>query len=596
MNKPLQERTFTFRDAVKGFKRIISFVAEDRKLFIILCILAFFNAFLDPIATYLFSRIIYSVTNPFMLFGISAAFLFFIIWAIVAFLSISLGRVSGMRGTLLDERARVRFYTEVDNHVLRLPLSFHKSINSGVLWDKINVAGVSIKDVMSQAVVPLFPQVISIIVMLGISFFVNWIFGVIFLVAAIIYILSIARSAIPNAFFQRRVQSTYSIARGHATDTMANVRAVKDFTAEDHEHDRSNDLFKTKGLSIFSDYVIHLNKFQYSQSMIVFVTRVFVFLLSIFFILKGNMNVSELVLLNMYIGSIFTPIRDFSKQWMNIQKGILAVEDVDEIINKPQEIYIPKNSNTIPYKLEGSMKFDHVSFAYESGQKILDDVSFDVMQGQVVALVGESGVGKSTTMDLISAYHFATEGAVSIDGIDVRDIPLQQLRSQIGVVPQETVLFNDTVKNNLSYGNFKATELEIIAAAHKAHCFDFIQKFPHTWDTLVGERGLKLSVGQKQRISIARAILRNPRILILDEPTSALDAGTEKIITESLEELMKGRMTFIIAHRLSTVRRADLILVFKDGKIIERGTHKGLLMNKEGEYKRLYDLQIGLHD
>lgn len=596
MQKNPIERTFTFRDAVRGFKRIISYVSGDRKQFVILCVIAFINAFLDPTATYLFSRIIYGVTNPFLIYGFSAAVTFFVLWVITAFFSISLGRISAMRGTFMDEKARIRFYTEVDDHILRLPLSFHKSTNSGILWDKINTAGVSIKDIMSQAVIPLFPQVFAILFMLGISFFVNWIFGTIFLISAIIYVISISRSAIPNAFFQRKVSAAYNVARGHATDAMANVRAVKDFTAEDHERDKSSDLFQKQGLALFIKFVTHINKFQYSQSMIVFVTRVATLSLSLLFILKGRMNVSELVLLNAYIGSIFVPLRDFSKQWWMIQKGILAVDDVDEILKKEEEVYIPKNANTIPYKFEGSLAFDHVSFAYESGQNILNDVSFAVMQGQVVALVGESGVGKSTTMDLISAYHFATEGKVLIDGIDVRDIPLQQLRSQIGVVPQETVLFNDTVKNNLMYGNFKATEQEIIAAAHKAHCFDFIQKFSHTWDTLVGERGLKLSVGQKQRISIARAILRNPRILILDEPTSALDAGTEKIITESLEELMQGRTTFIIAHRLSTVRRADLILVFKDGKIIERGTHKGLLMNKEEEYKRLYDLQIGLHD
>jgi subfamily B ATP-binding cassette protein MsbA len=596
MQKNPPERTFTFRDAVKGFRRVISYVAEDRTQFIILCVIAFITAFLDPVATYLFSRIIFGITNPFMLFGISAAIVFFGLWAIAHFFTITLSRISTMRGTLLDEKARVRFYTEVDDHVLHLPLSFHKSINSGVLWDKINTAGVSIKDIMSQAVIPLFPKVISIIVMLGISFYVSWIFGLIFLASSILYIISLVRSAVPNAFFQRKVQSTYAIARGHATDTMANIRAVKDFTAENHERERSMDLFKKQGFSIFQKYVVHLNKFQYSQSMIVYGTRVVVLMLSLTFVLKGLINVSELVLFNAYISNIFIPMRDFSRQWANIQRGILAVEDVDEIIGVNEEIYIPKNIDSIPYNLQGSIRFDHVSFSYELGQKIVDDIDFEVKQGQVVALVGESGVGKSTMMDLISAYHFATEGKVLVDGIDIHDIPLQQLRSQIGVVPQETVLFNDTVKNNLMYGNFNATEHEIFEAARKAHCYDFIQKFPQKWDTLVGERGLKLSVGQKQRISIARAILRNPKILILDEPTSALDAGTEKVITESLEELMNGRTTFIIAHRLSTVRRADLILVFKDGKIVERGTHTDLLSNKNGEYKRLYDLQIGLHN
>jgi ABC-type multidrug transport system fused ATPase/permease subunit len=595
MQKKSPERTFTFRDAVKGLRRVISYVAEDRSKFIILSVAAFVTAFLEPISTYLFSKIIFGVTDPFLIHGVSAAIVFFVIWVIVSFLNISLNRISTMGGVFLDEKARIRFYIEVDDHVLRLPLSFHKTINSGVLWDKINTAGVAITDIMSKSVVPLFPQAISILVMLGISFYVNWIFGLIFLVGSVLYIMSMSRSVIPNARFQRKVSSTYFIARGHATDTMANIRAVKDFTAEDHERTKSIRFFEKDGLSIYHKYLVIVNKFQYSQSMISFGTRGVVLFLSLYFILKGHMNVAELVLFNAYVGSIFTPLRDFSRQWWVIQKGILAIQDVDEIIHKHEEIYVPKTPTIITQPLGGSIRFDHVSFVYESGQKILDDVSFEIAQGQVVALVGESGVGKSTTMDLISGYHFANEGTVSIGGIDVRDIPLRYLRSAIGVVPQETVLFNDTVKNNVSYGNFKASEEELFEAARKAHCSDFIQKFPQGWDTIVGERGLRLSVGQKQRISIARAILRNPKILILDEPTSALDAGTEKIITESLEELMQDRTTFIIAHRLSTVRRADLILVFKEGKIVERGTHAELLQNIQGEYRRLHDLQIGLH-
>ena len=212
-----------------------------------------------------------------------------------------------------------------------------------------------------------------------------------------------------------------------------------------------------------------------------------------------------------------------------------------------------------------------------------------------MALVGESGVGKSTLIDLISAYHFPTKGEVLIDGHDIRDINLRSLRSQIGVVPQEVVLFNDSIRMNVQYGNFEATDEEIQQATVKAHALAFIEKFPQKWEQMVGERGVKLSVGQKQRVAIARAILRNPRILILDEPTSALDAGSEKIITESLDELMRGKTTFIIAHRLSTVRKADIILVFKEGRVTESGTHQELLMIEGGEYRRLYELQIGLH-
>jgi subfamily B ATP-binding cassette protein MsbA len=219
----------------------------------------------------------------------------------------------------------------------------------------------------------------------------------------------------------------------------------------------------------------------------------------------------------------------------------------------------------------------------------------EIKPGQVIALVGESGVGKSTTISLISGYYFPTQGSVHIDGIDTRKLDLTSLRQQIGVVPQEVALFNDTLMANIRYGTFGASEADVLRAAKEAHMEDFISALPHKYETIVGERGIKLSVGQKQRVAIARAILRNPSILILDEPTSALDAQTEQIVTGALEKLMHGKTTFIIAHRLSTVRKADMVLVFQKGKIVEKGTHNELVAKEGGVYRRLYDYQIGLH-
>jgi len=225
---------------------------------------------------------------------------------------------------------------------------------------------------------------------------------------------------------------------------------------------------------------------------------------------------------------------------------------------------------------------------------VLIEVSFHAAAGKSVALVGESGVGKSTLCDLCSGYFQPSKGKILIDGHNVRRLDLKFLRSQIAVVPQELLLFNDTIKANIRYGSFGASDAAVMSAAKKAHADDFIQKFPRKYSQLVGERGIKLSVGQKQRIAIARAILRNPRILILDEPTSALDAKSEAIIRESLVALMAGRTTFIIAHRLSTVRRADMILVLDKGRIVERGRHEELIQIPDGVYRKLYELQIGL--
>ena len=304
------------------------------------------------------------------------------------------------------------------------------------------------------------------------------------------------------------------------------------------------------------------------------------------------MTLGELLAFNAYAAMIFGPFVTIARNWQTIQNGIINIQETEKILEMDTENYHPENA--INLDLRGDIELRNVNFYYDKEKPVLQDISFSVKAGEIIALVGESGVGKSTLIDLISAYHFPIDGEVLIDGHDIRRINLNQLRSQIAVVPQEVVLFNDTIRTNIKYGNFNSTDEEMMVASKKAHALDFIERFPDKWEQIVGERGVKLSVGQKQRVAIARAILRNPKILILDEPTSALDAGSEKIITQSLEELMAGKTTFIIAHRLSTVRKADKIIVFKEGRIIESGKHADLIHMDGGEYKRLYDLQIGL--
>jgi subfamily B ATP-binding cassette protein MsbA len=281
--------------------------------------------------------------------------------------------------------------------------------------------------------------------------------------------------------------------------------------------------------------------------------------------------------------------------WQVIQNGITAAARVEEIFDRPEENYVPEDAVSLG-AIKGRVVFENVSFGYGENQlEILRSINLEINPGQVVALVGESGVGKSTTISLVSGYYFPTKGKVYVDDVDTRNLNLTVLREHIGVVPQEVALFNDTLLANIRYGTFNATDEEVVQAAKEAHMEDYVSGFPQKYDTVVGERGIKLSVGQKQRVAIARAILRNPSILILDEPTSALDAQTEKIVTGTLEKLMRGKTTFIIAHRLSTVRRADVVLVFEKGSIVERGTHNELAQKEGGVYRRLYEYQIGLH-
>ena len=292
----------------------------------------------------------------------------------------------------------------------------------------------------------------------------------------------------------------------------------------------------------------------------------------------------------------FGPFVQLGYSWQTIQNGLTSAGQVERIFREPTERYHPSETFNAP-KGEGHVVFKSVSFGYEEGQPlVLKDVSFEARPGTVVALVGESGAGKSTIGGLISGYYYPNAGDVSMDNLSTREWDLTALRSRIAVVPQEVALFNESIEVNIKYGTFDASRAAVEKVAREAHVDEFITALPKGYDTLVGERGIKLSVGQKQRVAIARAMLRDPKILILDEPTSALDAQTERYITASLDELMKGRTTFIIAHRLSTVRKADLILVLKDGVIAERGTHKELLAMEGGVYRSLYDLHVGLHE
>lgn len=274
----------------------------------------------------------------------------------------------------------------------------------------------------------------------------------------------------------------------------------------------------------------------------------------------------------------------------SIQKALAAAERVFYIMDLTDTIPQKPDAITLP-SVEGNVEFRHVSFAYNKGETILHDVSFSAKPGQAIALVGPSGAGKSTVASLLPRFYDVTEGAIFVDGHDVRDVTLASLREQVGIVPQETNLFNDTVYNNILYGRLDATRDEVIAAAKAANADEFIQQLPKGYNTQLGDRGVNISGGQRQRISIARAILKNPRILILDEATSALDTESERIVQEALDRLMVGRTSFVIAHRLSTIQNAAKIIVLDKGSIVEEGTHQQL-MAKHGLYAHLHDIQF----
>jgi len=307
---------------------------------------------------------------------------------------------------------------------------------------------------------------------------------------------------------------------------------------------------------------------------------------------SGDLSVGELVMFIAYTGFIAGSIGGLPNTITSLLKTIGATERIEELMQGDTEFSLTQ-SNGLPFDFEEEVEFNSVGFAYPSrpDQQVLQEISFKINKGQKVAIVGHSGAGKSTIAQLILRFYNVDTGFISIDGNDIESLDLQQYRNHVGFVPQDVLLFGGTIRENIAYGNLDASENEVLEAATRANALEFIEKFSDGLDTVVGERGIQLSGGQKQRVAIARALLKNPTILILDEATSALDAESEFLVQQALELLMESRTTLIIAHRLSTVRKADHILVLKDGKIVESGSHEDLL-NQKGYYENLVGLQL----
>ena len=308
-------------------------------------------------------------------------------------------------------------------------------------------------------------------------------------------------------------------------------------------------------------------------------------------VINDEITSGALIAFLFYAVNLSNPIKRISRTYAALQRSLANADRVFEVMDHVPDIQDKPDAKELG-QIQGAVSFDHLCFEYKVGEPILKDLNFSAKPGQMIALVGPSGSGKTTLVNLIPRFYEVGSGAISIDGTDIRDITQKSLREQIGIVPQETLLFMGTIKDNIRYGRLDATDEEIYAAAKAARVEEFVDRLPQGYDTQVGERGMSFSGGQRQRIAIARAILKNPHILILDEATSALDTESEKLVQEALETLMENRTSFVIAHRLSTIFRADVILVLQHGVLVEHGTHEELLQ-KDGVYATLYHTQFG---
>ena len=479
--------------------------------------------------------------------------------------------------------------------LLQLPLSFHKDAHIGGVIQNLNQVSWR-TSAMVRTFITIAPQFLSIIIGIVLATSINSTLAMILVGGVAVYSLLLLRILKPIANIDSAAHKASNDGWKEAAAAVHQVETVKQAAAEEYEMQKSREAFLGRANNAWLKLELLWSNVSFFQRMIVFATQLTVFIVAVRFVSQNIITVGELITLNAYAMMFIGPFVQLGHSWQLIQNSLISAAHAEEIFQTAPEVYEPEGGIGLKVA-RGRVSFRDVSFRYALDQaETLSHISVDVEPGMVVAFVGESGAGKSTLISLISGYHFPTGGEVLVDGIDTRKINLTDLRRHIGVVPQEVALFNDTIRENIRYGSFSATDVDIRRVAHEAHIDEFIEGLPKKYETIVGERGVKLSVGQKQRVAIARAMLRNPAILILDEPTSALDLESEQYITESLGRLMHDRTTFIIAHRLSTIRRADVILVFKEGEIVERGTHAELIAVPDGVYRHLHDLHVGMRE
>jgi len=471
----------------------------------------------------------------------------------------------------------------------RLSLSFFNQRSTGEIMSRlmmdVNLLGETVTIAFSQALrEPFYILSFGALLLL-----LQWQLALLCLLVLPLLFIPIARFGNKIRHRGLLVQERYAELNTILQEALTGIRIVKAFVAEEYERLR----FARKNQESFRAAIRIARVTALSWPVLEVLGGIGILGVVVFgsyLVLQQILTLGGFMVFLGALISIFTPIKRLGGMNNHIQRGMAGVKRVFELMDiRPDLVEAP---DAVPLsRVQGAVAFRGVSFAYDGSRPVLGDVSFEVRGGQLVAIVGSSGAGKSTLVDLIPRFYDPTAGRVEIDGTDVRRVTFRSLREQIGIVTQEVILFDDTVYNNIIYGQWGVTSDRVQEAAQIAHAAEFIERLPQGYETRIGERGVRLSGGEKQRIAIARAVLRDPPILILDEATSALDAESERLVQDALDRLMEGRTTFVIAHRLSTIIRAHRVLVLEQGKIVEAGTHQELL-DARGVYYRLYQTQF----
>ncbi|MFZ6752674.1 ABCB family ABC transporter ATP-binding protein/permease [Undibacterium sp. Dicai25W] len=492
----------------------------------------------------------------------------------------------------VTQRAVRNIALKVFRHLHALSLRFHLNRQTGGVTRDIERGTRAVSSLVAYALFSIFPTLLEItLVLIYLSTHYDKWFSIITFVALTTYIVFTISVTEWRTHFRRTMNDLDSKASTKAIDSLLNYETVKYFGNEEYEAQRYD-----QGLKNYETAAVKsqssLSLLNTGQSMIIATAVTLILWRATQGVIDGNMSIGDLVLVNSFMLQLYMPLNFLGVLYREIKQSLADMEKLFSLLDQNQEIADPVSAKPLMIKHQqgGEIVFNHVDFSYESKRQILFDVDFKIAAGTTTAVVGHSGSGKSTLSRLLFRFYDIQAGTISIDGQDLRQVTQASVRAAIGIVPQDTVLFNDTIEYNIGYGKPGATKEEIVAVAKAAFIHEFIESLPDGYQSMVGERGLKLSGGEKQRVAIARTLLKNPAILIFDEATSALDSRSEQMIQTQLKEIARSRTSLVIAHRLSTIVDAHQILVMDNGRIIERGTHQELI-NLQGAYAQMWERQ-----